>query len=221
MAVSFGYPDVLVGKEHIEILLGEDKANSLEYRDDSEDIIRWHNYAGSLDRIVETSSLFKLMGIDIEIVDINPSRDCEEILDLNKPVSEDFYDKYDLVLDLGTSEHCFNIGQAVKNAAEMVNLGGIVIHVTPLSMFNHGFFNINPTAYYDFYSQNGFEILLQKGMSGKIFDYDIFDTPSVQRFNNVPNDALNICVAQKLRKVPIKWPIQSKYLANPDLKSKG
>jgi hypothetical protein len=29
------------------------------------------------------------------------------------------------------------------------------MHVNPCTMVNHGFYNLNPTAYKDFYKQNG------------------------------------------------------------------
>ena len=53
----------------------------------------------------------------------------------------------------------FNIGEAIKNIAVATKKGGLVWHGSPLLFFNHGFYNLNPTFFVDFYSQNGFEIL--------------------------------------------------------------
>jgi hypothetical protein len=71
-------------------------------------------------------------------------------VDLNYP--EDWPEKYDVVIDGGTAEHCFNVGQVFANILSAVRPdGGIVVHVNPLNMMNHGFWNISPTAYADFY----------------------------------------------------------------------
>ena len=48
--------------------------------------------------------------------------------------------KYDLIFDVGTLEHCFNVGQAFKNIMEMTKLGGTIFMATA-SKINHGFWN--------------------------------------------------------------------------------
>jgi hypothetical protein len=55
------------------------------------------------------------------------------------------------VLDCGTTEHCFNVGQAIINAAHAVKPGGAIFHCFPMCVMNHGFWNASPTAFKDFY----------------------------------------------------------------------
>ena len=62
------------------------------------------------------------------------------------------------MIDAGTIEHCFNIAQAILNAAQAVAPGGHVFHAPPMTMLNHGFYNLNPTLFHDFYGQNGWTV---------------------------------------------------------------
>ena len=99
-----------------------------------------------------------------------------------------------------------------------VSVGGYVCHVSPLSMFNHGFINLNPTFFHDFYTQNGFEIALLKGCVGDPLSARLFEVPSTGRFDDPPPNASLVVVARRAGDAEIVWPTQSKYLANPDLK---
>ncbi len=50
------------------------------------------------------------------MVDLVASRGGERILDLNGPLEADLVGGFDVVLDAGTMEHCFNVGQAVRKS---------------------------------------------------------------------------------------------------------
>ena len=206
--LAFGYPDALITPQELVRLVGNKQP---KYREDSEEIAGWHSFKG---RIPETKSLFKLIGVEMTAIDIHPSRDCERIVDLNGELPNSFYHKFNIVLDAGTCEHCFNIGSAFKCAMDAVKVGGYVIHENPLTMPNHGFYSVQPTAYYDFYTQNGFEPLLIQGATRD----SSFNVPAYQRFNGAPENATTVAVFRRKTKQPFKWPTQSKYLGNPELK---
>lgn len=171
----------------------------------------WH---GKKYDLPETTELFTLMGAkSVRYVDIVASRGQEEILDLNEPQD---LGEYDLVIDPGTTEHCFNVGQAVKNAANAVKEGGVIFHTPPVTMVNHGFWCFSPTSLYDFYSQNGFEI------EGMLFERkgELVEIPPAKYTSrySLPDEVSLYCFARRVKKQPLIWPIQTKYKLNPGLK---
>ena len=85
-------------------------------------------------------------------------------------------------------------------------------------MFNHGFYNINPTLFVDFYGQNNFEIEFLAATTGDRFQPNLISVPETERFTIDP-EASTLFVARRNEISPLIWPIQSKYLQNPTLKS--
>ena len=65
-------------------------------------------------------------------------------------------------------------------------------------MINHGFFNLNPTFFADFYTQNGFELELFVGCAQESF----FEVPAFDRIS-LPGEASLYVVARKLSDAPI------------------
>ena len=214
-----GYPDVLVSTEQAQQYLGAEPAARLAYRPDSASIIAWHALQAHLDRVIDAESLFEVMGMKLTVVDLVASRGGERIVDLNEPLAADLVGAFDIVLDAGTMEHCFNVGQAVRNILAMAKVGGFVIHLNPMTMINHGFFNFSPTFYHDFYGQNGHQLIAPIcGLSanGIKVTYQKVDHTRRQR---VTDSAMVLSVVRKQNdSVPI-WPMQSKYLDNPTLKN--
>lgn len=212
--LSLGYPDLLLKTEDVANVFGPDIASKLQYREDSARIIAWHNQQGKLDKIIDAQSFLKLVNIDLHSIDIVADRGCERIVDLNDPLPDDMRLSYDIVVDGGTTEHCFNIGQAMKNVAEMAKVGGYIIQANGLNNYNHGFFGVNPTCYYDFYTQNDFELRFFMGFSRRVSPIypEMFKVPTVQSFHSIPELSGVLVVAKRMNDQPIKWPMQSKYL---------
>jgi hypothetical protein len=213
-----GYPDILAHTEHIKTIFGESIAANLQYHPDSESIIRWHGVGRLTDRIVEAKHFFGLLGYELEIFDIVKARGDEIVLDLNVPMPKKYKYQYVIAIDGGTCEHCFNIAQAVKNFAEMVMKDGFIMQGNPFNMYNHGFYNLNPTWYCDFYLENGFEIHDLKIVHNGVFNPQYFDAPAYQRFKDIPENSSIAMIARRKEIKPIKWPIQTKYKNNPTLK---
>lgn len=208
--LSLAYPDVLADRGQLTTLFGDTLRGPLAVRGDSARTMAFHGLGG-LDHLVETESLFKALGLELDCIDIHAPRGVERIVDLNAPLPEDLLGRYRLVIDPGTIEHCFNIGQAMLNAARAMAVGGYIVHVNPLSMFNHGFYNLNPTFYYDFYGQNGFELLFMNGIAKAGGSAPFFDVAPVRRFGNVPEDSAMLVIAKRRDMRDIVWPVQSKY----------
>ncbi len=215
---SLGYPDLLVTEEFVRKFFGDAIADRLEYHPDSASILRFHNATEFLPRMIEARHLFGLLGFELEVVDIVRARGGEILMDLNRPCPEEYHRRYALIIDCGTCEHCFNIAQAAANIAQMTAEGGRVLHGNPLNWFNHGFYNLNPTWYQDFYCANGFEIEFIKGVSGRWFEPSLFDVPLTNRFVGVPERSSVLMLARKTRQQRPVWPTQTKYVNNPTLR---
>lgn len=217
-----GYPDVMVSEEQARAVLGPEAVARLAYRPDSDRILAWHQLQSRLDRVIDAQSLFDAMGMRFTAIDLVASRGCERIVDLNQPVAGDLVGAFDVVLDAGTMEHCFNVGQAVRNIIDMASVGGFVIHENPMAMVNHGFFNFSPTFYHDFYLQNGHQLVSPiYGVSVKGIDVQSEQLHGTSRqAMNVANTMI-LCVARKNHDRPPAWPTQTKYLQNPTLTSES
>ncbi len=160
-----------------------------------------------LDYARDPRHVFAALGYtEMDVVDIYPNRGFEHVADLNEPWGMGLYD---LVLDHGTIEHCFNIAQAAKNLASSVDENGFIVQHLPLNMFNHGFYNLNPTWFVDFYETNEFRILHLEGWCWKT--KEPFIVPPFSDFMNAPEFSLLTCVAQRIRAGEITFPIQRRY----------
>jgi len=218
-ACAAGYPDLLVTPAQLDAALGPGAAGRVAVRDDSGKVAAWHGAEKVLDRVFESRSVFLELGYDLDVIDIRPARGGEIIVDLNLPLPASLSGRYDLVLDTGTCEHCFNIGQAAVNLASLVNEGGCLIQTMPLNIFNHGFYNDNPTWYHDFYPSNGFRFLHFVGVSNVFHDPKVFDVPLVNRFRRVPEESIIVVIVRRETVHAITLPTQYKYRLNPDLVS--
>lgn len=198
--LSLSYPDLVMSIAECEAVTG---INATKTNDSN----RWHN---KKELLPETLEIFSKLGMTLTCVDIVASRDVETVVDLNYPHD---LGKFDLVLDCGTTEHCFNIGQALMNAANAVKEGGYILHTPPLSMTNHGFYCLQPTLFYDFYTQNGWEVQFIAGELNNKW----FEIPAVNRVK-VPAEASLLVLAKRTNSQPLIYPMQSKYLSNPTLK---
>lgn len=203
---SMGYPDILASPKVVEQILGS-KAYKVEYRKDSEAICKRHGMNQHL--VPDAASLFKLMGAQLDVFDVIKERGCEIIADMNYPLAEQHLQQYDVVMDVGTLEHCFNIAQAGMNMAGLLRQGGCIFHENPFNWGNHGFYGLNPTWYYDFYTQNGFELedcrlLPREGGS-------IDKLPLTERFSYVKGEANLYAVAKRKEIAALRYPVQTKY----------
>jgi SAM-dependent methyltransferase len=105
---------------------------------------------------------FKALGAEvIDSMDFSDYEGATLIHDLNRPIPESLYNRYDVVFDGGTLEHVFNFPQAIKNAMQMVKPGGHFIGITPANnQLGHGFYQFSPELFYRIFAkENGFEVV--------------------------------------------------------------
>jgi hypothetical protein len=189
--LSLGYPDINATSAEVEQLFGY---KPTRFNND-------HKRHGRKEPLPDTQELFEHLGVKLTVVDFIKERGIEIVADLNEP--QDF-GQFDLVIDPGTLEHCFNIGLALMTAADAVKVGGHILHLSPLNMPNHGFYNISPTLYHDFYTQNGWSVEMKVIANP-------FSVSMVERFS-VTSEHLIRCLAKREVGGILKMPVQTKYL---------
>ena len=216
--LCLGYPDMLVTEEQIARICGPEAAAKLEFRDDSESILRWHALTTQMARVAESRSVFATLGIECDFVDIVASRGFEIVLDLNLPAPADMEGRYDIVYDGGTMEHCFNVGQVMRNIFAFARVGGYIVHVNPINYYNHGFYNFNATFYHDWYVQSGNAIVTPYyAMHGPVLTSQLATLDATRGYAAPPRSVM-LVGAMKARAEAPSWPMQTKYLRNSELK---
>lgn len=210
-ALALAYPDLLVSKRELEAMFGAELVSRVKPREDAEQIKQWHSLKTWTDPIYDTLSLMDLLGIDVTVTDVAVVRGMEIIIDLNEPLPADLQAKFDIVIDTGTCEHCFNVGMAFRNTCEAVAVEGHLVHAAPMTRMNHGFWNFCPTVYPDYLGDNGFKIQYISSVTGGIMDgQKEFPVELFTRFNPEPNAAIYLLAKRVERKPPV-WPVQRKY----------
>ncbi len=197
--LSLGYPELLIHPQRVKEIFGYEPTKF------SKALQHGKGY-----QIPETREFMDRVVRSFECVDVAKLQGTERVADLNYPQN---LGSFDVVIDPGTLEHCFNVGQAFMNAANAVKAGGRIMHIAPVSMLNHGFYNFCPTLYKDFYEQNGWTIEL-------IELYESTDNhesagslvgKESQRFPVLPEMGI-ICIARRGEKRPLRYPQQGKYV---------
>jgi hypothetical protein len=204
------YPDILMTPEEVAPHFHGLDIRSLKVRPDSEEICRWHGIQTKI-QITDTKSLFEELGLKIDFFDVQRFRGEEIIVDLNVELDQSYFGKYDLVLDTGTLEHCFNVGVAFLNMCNLVSAGGSLLTQAPMTKANHGFWNFSPCAYENFFNQNQWELRFIEGYFKDKGDLKRFIPPSNARFVP-PFESILIANAKRGELKKMTFPTQLKYL---------
>jgi hypothetical protein len=109
---------------------------------------------------LRADEFFALLGAEgLEVLDLFAGEGATIRHDLGTPVPPEYRGAFQLVVDGGTLEHVFDVAAALRNIVSLLEVGGIVVHVSPLSGWeNHGFFTIQPKLLHRTYcASNGFD----------------------------------------------------------------
>ena len=83
-------------------------------------------------------------------------------LDLNTPLVDELRARggpFDIMFDFGTAEHVFDVRQFFANAHDATKPGGLMIHGLPWTgWIDHGFYNFQPTMFFDLAAANGYTL---------------------------------------------------------------
>lgn len=138
-----------------------------------------YDYITKQGRTVSQNVFFKMLGFcEVESIDCFPNEKPTHVLNLNNPIPLQLHEKYDMLVDGGTSEHCFNIKEVLSNAVRLLKLGGMVMHINPIAEgLCHGYYNFSPNLFFEFYGQNGFTdmeariLVVEPNLRSYWFDY--------------------------------------------------
>ena len=105
---------------------------------------------------VDQDIFFSLLGADKVIsADVSSYEGADFVIDLNKATNPALQQKFPIVFDGGTLEHCFNVQSALINACQLVKPGGLIIHCNPCwGAPGHGFYQMSPEFYWQYYTSN-------------------------------------------------------------------
>ncbi|MGV8996295.1 MAG: hypothetical protein ACOH12_05065 [Parvibaculaceae bacterium] len=98
--------------------------------------------------------------ISYSSIDVCPGHNTT-ILDLNTtPIPEHFKNNFDLVLNLGTTEHIVNQMNSYAAIHDATKVGGYMLHQVPTSGWhNHGYFCYHPLFFKDLAEANDYDVL--------------------------------------------------------------
>lgn len=130
----------------------------------------------------DLKTVFNTLGFkSVVTIDINDRADIR--LDLSSPIPEEYYEKANLVCNFGTLEHIFDLKTAVVNMNLFAKKGGILFHMSPVSMYRHGFVNFNPSFYDSLYAQSGYKQIF------RTMNVSIYNPFYIININDVPKNA--------------------------------
>lgn len=134
---------------------------------------------------IDDATFFRSIGFDtIHSIDVSEYEGSLYIHDMNLPVPESFYNKYDLIYDGGTSEHVFHFPNVLANIHKMLKVGGRIIHDLPTHNFvNYGFYMYSPTVFCDYYYTNRYTIS-SVNLIGHQLPYDRLNMPLILEYNS-------------------------------------
>ena len=171
-------------------------------------------------------ALVRLLGCDeVHAMDYSEYEGADIIHDLNDPIPEELANRFGLIVDSGTIEHIFDTRQVMRNIGNMLKPGGRVIHFTPANnAMEHGFFQMSPTFFADFYGENGFTdvdvwIVIQPrdcppGKPLRMFQYDrkVFGGSNSVWSSTEDQIFLNVSATKTATSTTDRIPVQFRYL---------
>jgi hypothetical protein len=155
--LSLGHPDLLLDKDFLQTMYDDNFIEKIPEDKYHVDIRKLHNRDSNF-FIYDPYFIFEQYNYELYILDVKQHRGNEILVDLNYQIDQQYYEYFDLILDGGTLEHCYNISQAFKNVCQMIKVGGFSLHSNPVNRINHGYFNLNPLFYDHGFKNNGFDI---------------------------------------------------------------
>lgn len=176
----------------------------------------------SKDKNISAEAFFKWIGFaNYASVDVSPYEGAEIIHNLNdNELIETNHRIADLIFDGGTLEHVFHLPNALKSIYLMLKNGGIIIHHNPTNGYlDHGFYQICPTFYYDYYTANKYENISgnilnrYKGeLSSEPYIMDIYRKKGMlYSAKKLPRATLFFCATKTEESTYNATPIQSYY----------
>lgn len=109
-----------------------------------------------------SDQIHKQFGNTYRCIDFYDTEENSDVLkwDLNEiQCPSEHTRSYDLVTNLGTTEHIINQANAFKLMHDLVKVGGVMFNLLPMARPDHGFFNYNPCFFEWMAEANQYKIL--------------------------------------------------------------
>ncbi len=219
--VSVGYPDLLFKNVDGNHAISSQYKQFIENRPEA---TKWHGLDPHQYSYFSIQKLFEAESWSFDYLDIKQGTGTDSDgfieVDLNHSIPSHLYSTYDILIDSGTAEHCFNIGKVFENYFHLLKPGGFLLQYMPFLSPNHGFWSVNPTAVFDLASCNPIKIfncqLLGYRSYANYFDAQSvpIEFSSVGRFSlgsDIPNIILLFFLYKKTAKSIFRFPVQAKY----------
>jgi hypothetical protein len=142
----------------------------------------------------QTEGLLRRIGsTEVLSLDVSDYEGCDIVFDLTQDLARRadlgprLLSRFDTVLDYGTSEHVFNVGQALVNAWNMLNETGAYIFDLPVTGWaSHGLYQFSPNFFHSL-GQTGFfkleHLFFHDKRGDRIFSVPSFDAAAYRRLN--------------------------------------
>ena len=109
---------------------------------------------------LNSENLFKHFGYEsFSVLDVYEHEKVDIVWNLNnyENLPKNYINHFSLVIDPGTLQHIFDIRSCLNCIKKLVKQDGYVYHVSPGNNYlDHGFYQISPTLFQDYYTENGF-----------------------------------------------------------------
>ena len=220
--VSIGYPDLLFKNSDINQMIS---IKHQVFAEDRPEAMTWHGLDPKQFSYFSIQKLFESESWHFDYLDIKQGTGTNSEgfieVDLNHSIPSHLYSNYDILIDSGTAEHCFNIGKVTENYFHLLKPGGFLFQYIPFLSPNHGFWSMNPTAVYDLASCNPIKVL-----DCKLLSFDSYKSYFNNKANEIKfsptgrfsidsnlfsNTVLMYFVYKKYQKSIFRYPVQAKY----------
>jgi SAM-dependent methyltransferase len=160
------------------------------------------------ERTAFVAELLSLTSVSYLGYDVCPAPQTE-ILDLNiERLPVDKRDRFDLVLNFGTTEHILNQLNSFEVMHDALKVGGVIFHQLPsVGWIDHGYFNYNALLVDDLVKTNDYEVLDrfftvagQSEFASTGIDIRDPNTPTVTHSAKGPDTLLNFNLNYVVRK---------------------
>ncbi|SEV91659.1 methyltransferase domain-containing protein [Halobacterium jilantaiense] len=179
---------------------------------------------------LEVRAFFEAIGFpDFRVLDIDDYQGAGIVQNLSEDSLDDEHcGVADLVYDTGTLEHVYNLDSALKNIHRLLSDGGIAYHVNPTNgMLDHGFYQISPTFYHDYYRASGYNVIgagiadtnprSRYNVRVRDYDHDIYRTDGIEHvLTEHPRANIHYCAQKCPDSQHARAPVQSYWRSRHD-----
>jgi SAM-dependent methyltransferase len=114
------------------------------------------------EKVEWADALFRALGANpLEFMDASAYEGATRLHDLNVPLSPDWEETSDTLIDSGSLEHVFDAKTAIESYLRLVRVGGsvVLLDMPAVNFCGHGFYQFSPEFFCEVFSErHGFEL---------------------------------------------------------------